>query len=117
MSLKFIKLNVCFSIDSIAKLVRRSCDIDDLNYVFIGFNLLRERSQLATETDIVKRICNAVRRFGYTSLPYCIFALSNCSGDDGTSELSLRLKSILQSIISCSNELLSTSPSNARAKS
>ena len=104
MSLKFIKLNVCFSIDSIAKLVRRSCDTDDLKYVLISFNLLKERSQLATETDIVKIICNAVRRFGHTSLPYCIVALSNCSGDDGTSELSQCLNSILQSIISCNNE-------------
>ena len=93
MSLKFIKLNVCFSIDSIAKLVRRSCDTDDLKYVLISFNLLKERSQLATETDIVKRISDAVRRFGHTSLPYCIVALSNCSGDDGTSELSLCLNS------------------------
>ena len=70
MSSKSVDSRVSLSILRIAKSTRRCCPIEARRYERISFNLLKERSQLAIETAIVSKICNAMRKFGKTSSPY-----------------------------------------------
>ena len=67
-----------------AKLVRRSCSIDDLIHVFINFNFENDLSQLAIENPMVSSNLCAVHKVGKTSLPNFIKHLRACLGLEGT---------------------------------
>ena len=67
-----------------AKLVRRSCSIDDLTHVFINFNFENDLSQLAIENPMVSSNLYAIHKVGKTSLPNCIKHSRVCLGLEGT---------------------------------
>ena len=67
-----------------AKLVWRSCSIDDLVHVFINFNFENDLSQLAIENVMVSSNLYAIHKFGKTSLPNCIKHSRACLGLEGT---------------------------------
>ena len=67
-----------------AKLVRRSCSIDDLIHVFINFNFENDLSQLAIENPMVSSNLYAIHKVGKTSLPNCIKNSRACLGLKGT---------------------------------
>ena len=60
--------------------MRQSCHIDARRCVRINFNLLNERSQLATDTCIFIRMCRATPRLGNTSSSYETMNESSYSG-------------------------------------
>ena len=80
MSSKSVGSRVSLSILRIAKSTRRYCPIEARRYERISFNLLKERLQLAIETAIVSKICNAIHKFGKTSSPYDKINESKSSG-------------------------------------
>ena len=45
--------------------------------------MLKERSQLAIDTAIVRRICKAMRKFGKTSPPYDTIKERRSKSDNG----------------------------------
>ena len=67
-----------------AKLVRRSCGIDDLIHVFINFNFENDLSQLAIENPMVSSNLRGIHKVGKTSLPNCIKRLRACLALEGT---------------------------------
>ena len=67
-----------------AKLVRRSCSIDDLILVFINFNFENDLSQLAIENPMVSSNLYAIHKFGKTSIPNYIKHSRACLGLEGT---------------------------------
>ena len=84
-----------------AKLVRRSCSIDDLIRVFINFNFENDLSQLAIENPMVSSNLYAIHRVGKKSLPNCIEHSRACLGLEGTA-FPLTQKSITKSkVIMC----------------
>jgi len=121
-SSKLINANVVLSIERIVRSVRCSCVI-----VVVDRGLVRSiwvywkifHSCMATDTDIVNSIWRAVLRFGKTSFPYWMVALSNSSADDGNSnaDCCLLLNNIQQSKISLYREVPLTSPSYSKPKS
>ena len=67
-----------------AKLVRRSCSIDDLIHVFINFNFEIDLSQLAIENPMVSGNLYAIHKVGKTFLPNCIKHSRACLGLEET---------------------------------
>lgn len=65
--------NLTFSTDTMAKFASRSWDTVECKHFFYQF-------QLATDTDIVRRIDNDVERLRKTSFPSCMAALGKSSG-------------------------------------
>ena len=55
-----------------AKLVRRTCSIDDLIHVIINFNYENDLSQLAIENLMVSSNLYAIHEVGKTSLANCV---------------------------------------------
>ena len=67
-----------------AKLVRRSCSIDDLVHVFINFTFENDLSQLAIENPMVGSSLYAIHKVGKTFLPNCIKHSRACLRFEGT---------------------------------
>ena len=67
-----------------AKLVWRSCSIDDLIHVFINFNFENDLSQLAIENQMVSSNLYAIHKVGKISLSNCIKHSKACLGLKGT---------------------------------
>ena len=67
-----------------AKLVRRSCSIDDLIHVFINFNFENDLSQIAIKNPMVSSNPYAIHKVGKTSFPNCIKHSKACLGLEGT---------------------------------
>jgi len=55
--------------DKIAKLLSRSCPIDDLKYVLISFSFDKLRSPLATVMGMGSRVLRAMLKFGNSADP------------------------------------------------
>ena len=67
-----------------AKLVRRSCSIDDLIHVFINFNFENDLSQLAIKNPMVSSNLHVIHKVGKTSLSNCFNHSRVCLGFEGT---------------------------------
>ena len=84
-----------------AKLVRRSCSIDNLIHVFVNFNPENDLSQLGVENPMVSSNQYAIHEVGKTSLQNCIKHLRACLGLKGTA-FPLARKSMTKSkVITC----------------
>ena len=73
-----------------AKLVRRSCSIDDLMHAFINFNFQNDLSQLAMENPMVNSNLYAIHKVGKTSLPNWFKHSRACLGLEETAFLLAR---------------------------
>ena len=84
-----------------AKLVGRSCSIDDLIHVFINSNFENDLSKLAIENPMVSSNLHTIYKVGKTSLPNCVKHSRTCLGLGGTA-FSLARRSITKSkVIIC----------------
>ena len=67
-----------------AKLVRRSCSIDDLIHVFINFNFENDLSQFAIENPMVSSNLYAIHKVGKIFFSNCIKHSRACLGLEET---------------------------------
>ena len=67
-----------------AKLVRRSCRIDDLIHAFININFENDLSQLAIENPMVNSNLFAIHKAGKISLTNCFKHSRACLGLEET---------------------------------
>ena len=84
-----------------AKLVWRSCSIDDLIHVVINFNFENDLSQLAIENPMVSSSLHAIHKVRKTSLPNCIKHSRACLGLEGTAFPLVRRSITKSKVIIC----------------
>ena len=84
-----------------AKLVRRSCSIDDLIHVFINFNFENDLLHHAIDNPMVSINQYAIYKVGKRSLPNCIKHSRACLGLEGTAFPLARRSLTKSKVITC----------------